>query len=528
MVVIRIQTPTGQVRANLEDKSTVKDLFREISSILSLSLKDVTNSLYFDIKYTKLVYSEGIHAGDLLSKHPSLKHGTLLYLKADRDLGSGSDSDSDNDISPEALFRNVVSLKDLPRPPTKGKHCTHDSTMRCTHCYMEWEDAFLKYIGKTREDLQMNEHIRANEEDAANAAAAAFDPWSTSPDTKREAHGLRRGLQNYQSVNNIQHLKDNITKFQLNIERQKKALVACLSVSETQMMEVRKLVEESMYNRNFYGIMYGRYEYLSESNRLEANVFIEWIYMPPQECIAGTVVVKSDQCSKAKNKAAEKIANAFGLINMGHTFTHFNDRGFILSGAEIGSLAVRTAKLEARGVEHAKFMTNLRGCIDKTRKELVFDAFAASRQLVNLARNNILIENKVDDPGNFVRFSEKQIFELKTSELVDAVCFLVPVAVTTHKNIVTAMKTKICSSDFPSLGSLCPPTLYDVSSYISSHKSCNLNELYANCNYLVYLTDILSIDNILILIELIKSGAHNESFAEFERIINDTVLQSIE
>lgn len=70
-------------------------------------------------------------------------------------------------------------------------------------------------------------------------------------------------------------------------------------------MEVRKLVEESMYNRNFYGVMYGRYEYLSEANRLEANVFIEWIYIPPQECIAGTVVVLSDPCSKAKNKAAE-------------------------------------------------------------------------------------------------------------------------------------------------------------------------------------------------------------------------------
>ena len=483
MVVIRIQTPEGQIRANMESTATVKDLFREISNMLSLSLKDIANALYFDVKYTNLVYSHDIHSADLLSKHSSLQHGALLYLKMERDLGSDSDSDSDS-VSPEALFRNIMSLKDLPRPPTKGKHCTHDSTMRCTRCYMEWEDAFLKYIGKTREDLQMNEHIRASETDAmdAAAAAAAFDPWSTSPDSKSGTHSPRKGLQSYQSVNNIQHLKDNITKFQLNIERQKKALVACLSVSETQMMEVRKLVEESMYNRNFYGVMYGRYEYLSEANRLEANVFIEWIYIPPQECIAGTVVVLSDPCSKAKNKAAEKIANAFGLINMGHTFTHFNDRGFILSGAEIGSLAVRTAKLEARGAEHAKFMTNLRGCIDKTRKELVLDAFAASRQLVNLARNNILVENKVEDPGNFVRFSEKQIFELKASELVDAVCFLVPVAVTTHKDIITTMKTKICSSDFPSLGSPCPPTLHDVASYISIHKPQKLSEVYANCN----------------------------------------------
>lgn len=293
-------------------------------------------------------------------------------------------------------------------------------------------------------------------------------------------------------------------------------------------MEVRKLVEESMYNRNFYGVMYGRYEYLSESNRLEANVFIEWIYLPPQECIAGTVVVKSDPCSKAKNKAAEKIANAFGLINMGHTFTHFNDRGFILSGAEIGSLAVRTAKLEARGIEHAKFMTNLRGCIDKARKELVLDAFAASRQLVNLARNNILIENRVEDPGNFVRFSEKQIFELKASELVDAVCFLVPVAVTTHKDIVTAMKTKICSSDFPSLGSLCPPTLHDVSNYISTHKSRKLREVYADCNYLVYLTDIITIEEVIVLIELIKKDAPDESFAEFDKLIKKTVSVSFQ
>lgn len=526
MVVIRVQTPEGQIRANLESTATVKDLFREISGLLSLSLKDVADSLYFDVKYTNLVYSKNIHSADPLSKHSSLQHGTLLYLKMERDLGS--DSDSDSDISPETLFRNVMSLKDLPRPPMKGKHCTHDSTMRCTRCYTEWEDAFLKYIGKTREDLQMNEHIKASEEDAANAAAAAFDPWSTSPDTKSGTHSPRKGLQSYQSVNNIQHLKDNVTKFQLNIERQKKALVSCLSVSETQMMEVRKLVEESMYNRNFYGIMYGRYEYLSESNRLEANVFIEWIYLPPQECIAGTVVVKSDSCSKAKNKAAEKIANAFGLINMGHTFTHFNDRGFILSGAEIGSLAVRTAKLEARGIEHAKFMTNLRGCIDKARKELVLDAFAASRQLVNLARNNILIENRVEDPGNFVRFSEKQIFELKASELVDAVCFLVPVAVTTHKDIVTAMKTKICSSDFPSLGSLCPPTLHDVSNYISTHKSRKLREVYADCNYLVYLTDIITIEEVIVLIELIKKDAPDESFAEFDKLIKKTVSVSFQ
>ncbi|EES98287.1 Hypothetical protein GSB_94658 [Giardia duodenalis] len=526
MVVIRVQTPEGQIRANLEGTATVKDLFREISGLLSLSLKDVADSLYFDVKYTNLVYSKNIHSADPLSKHSSLQHGTLLYLKMERDLGS--DSDSDSDISPETLFRNVMSLKDLPRPPMKGKHCTHDSTMRCTRCYTEWEDAFLKYIGKTREDLQMNEHIKASEEDAANAAAAAFDPWSTSPDTKSGTHSPRKGLQSYQSVNNIQHLKDNVTKFQLNIERQKKALVSCLSVSETQMMEVRKLVEESMYNRNFYGIMYGRYEYLSESNRLEANVFIEWIYLPPQECIAGTVVVKSDPCSKAKNKAAEKIANAFGLINLGHTFTHFNDRGFILSGAEIGSLAVRTAKLEARGIEHAKFMTNLRGCIDKARKELVLDAFAASRQLVNLARNNILIENRVEDPGNFVRFSEKQIFELKASELVDAVCFLVPVAVTTHKDIVTAMKTKICSSDFPSLGSLCPPTLHDVSNYISTHKSCKLREVYADCNYLVYLTDIITIEEVIVLIELIKKDAPDESFAEFDKLIKKTVSVSFQ
>lgn len=526
MVVIRVQTPEGQIRANLESTATVKDLFREISGLLSLSLKDVADSLYFDVKYTNLVYSKNIHSADPLSKHSSLQHGTLLYLKMERDLGS--DSDSDSDISPETLFRNVMSLKDLPRPPMKGKHCTHDSTMRCTRCYTEWEDAFLKYIGKTREDLQMNEHIKASEEDAANAAAAAFDPWSTSPDTKSGTHSPRKGLQSYQSVNNIQHLKDNVTKFQLNIERQKKALVSCLSVSETQMMEVRKLVEESMYNRNFYGVMYGRYEYLSESNRLEANVFIEWIYLPPQECIAGTVVVKSDPCSKAKNKAAEKIANAFGLINMGHTFTHFNDRGFILSGAEIGSLAVRTAKLEARGIEHAKFMTNLRGCIDKARKELVLDAFAASRQLVNLARNNILIENRVEDPGNFVRFSEKQIFELKASELVDAVCFLVPVAVTTHKDIVTAMKTKICSSDFPSLGSLCPPTLHDVSNYISTRKSRKLREVYADCNYLVYLTDIITIEEVIVLIELIKKDAPDESFAEFDKLIKKTVSVSFQ
>ncbi|EFO63869.1 Hypothetical protein GLP15_4586 [Giardia lamblia P15] len=526
MVVIRVQTPKGQIRANLENTATVKDLFREISNMLSLSLKDIADALYFDVKYTKLVYSHNIHSADLLSKHSSLQHGTLLYLKMERDLGSDSDDDSD-DVSPEVLFRNVMSLKDLPRPPTKGKHCTHDSTMRCTRCYMEWEDAFLKYIGKTREDLQMNEHIKANETNAADAAAAAFDPWSTSPDAKSGTHSPRKGLQSYQSVNNIQHLRDNITKFQLNIERQKKALVACLSVSETQMMEVRKLVEESMYNRNFYGVMYGRYEYLSESNRLEANVFIEWIYIPPQECIAGTVVVMSDPCSKAKNKAAEKIANAFGLINMGHTFTHFNDRGFILSGAEIGSLAVRTAKLEARGAEHAKFMTNLRGCIDKTRKELVLDAFAASRQLVNLARNNILIENRVEDPGNFVRFSEKQIFELKASELVDAVCFLVPVAVTTHKDIIAAMKTKICSSDFPSLGSPCPPTLHDVSSYISTHKSHKLSEIYANCNYLVYLTDIISIEEVIMLIDLIKRGAPNESFEEIDNIIKGTVSATL-
>lgn len=72
-------------------------------------------------------------------------------------------------------------------------------------------------------------------------------------------------------------------------------------------------------------------------------------------------------------------------------------------------------------------------------------------------------------------------------------------------------------------GESCPPTLHDVASYISIHKSQKLSEVYANCNYLVYLTDIISIEEVIMLIDLIKRGAPNESFEEIDNIIKGTV-----
>ncbi|TNJ26348.1 NPL4-like protein [Giardia muris] len=525
MWIIRVQSPIGQKRVELEEKSTVRDLMQAVADAFGLDIKVAAKQLCYDHGHASLVYAGATRSATTISEC-GLRHGTQLYLNLDRDLGEDEEEEKEDDTSPEALFKNIKSIKDLPRPPHKGRHCTHDNTIRCARCYSEWEEAFLRYIGKAREDLEMNDHILAAE---GAMPCAALDPWDMSPSSSMDRERAKQRMLHHSGrISNVQQLKDNVTKFQLNIERQKTAFVRRLSIAASQMDEIRRCIDEGMFHRNLYGVMYGRFQYVSEDDKLKAYVFIDWIFLPPQECIAGAIVLKKDGSSKKITKAAEQIAAAFGLVNLGNFFTHFNDRGFILSATEISSLALRSARYEAKGAEYAKFMTSLRGTIDREKREFIVDAFAASRQLINLARNNVLIENRSDDPGNFVRFSQKQIFELKSSELVDAVCFLVPVALTTHSDSQTSMATGISSWSFPSPGGTCLPTLLDLKTYytnaVAQKKSRQV--LYGNCNLLLYLAEVLTLKDVQEIIQLVKTSATDGSFRRYDGAIEQCLRAS--
>lgn len=487
--VVRLQSPIGQKRvAFTAPDPNIQALLDEGARLFSLSIGKFARRLFYDAHFERPVMANKTYVkSDSLAAQYSITHGTLLYVNLDRNFPD------DSPDSGEPLFdaSKIRSLQDLPRPPRKGSSCAHDDSMRCPACYTEWENAFLKYIGKTREDFMLN-------------TPAGGDVTT---------------------ITNVASLRAKATHLQTKIQKQAKSTVRVASFSEAALGHIRTRIQEGHYIPHFHAILYGTFAHVSENDKLTANLQIEWIYMPAQQDIAGAILLADDAYSRSTNTTADRIAAAFGLRRLGVMVSADPSRRFIFSATEVGAAAQAISKLELSGDDGAKYYTLLHCVMDAKAQTVVFDTFTISRQLVGLTKNNLILPPQPTDRPNFLRFREKQLINNAFEELLDTDCFIVPCGMAQHKSIVSTLACGITSWDFPPPGGVAPPCLSDVAVHLAKAKQnrSRRSEVYADPNFLLYLNDLLGADAVSAILNNLSSKAPDASFERFDKQLSEIV-----
>lgn len=520
---VRVRGPTGQKRVDLSSPQ-IGPFLKRGAALFNLSVPDFGRSLFSDPGCSRRVLPGKISSRTPLTDY-GISHGGIVYLKpeiCDPTYGQGQEGsdDPEDDALAGISAETIKSLADIPPPPRIGEKCAHPTTIRCQRCFDEWQEAVLRYIGKTREELEFEAAAAVGRaegrvgdkikgEDAeGNAAATRFT----------ETAGVGRNVLDLGAVRKAFSLNQQVVRYQ------DVAFIRLLSVSEGVTGFMQKLFRDTEYALGFAMKLYGRVQHPDPNDAQSVVLAVEWAFLPPQVTIAGVVMLKTDGEATQKNLAADFIARCLGLVPVGEVICRAKDRGFIFSATELGAAVQRAVDLSAGPARlDMKHYCVVDCSIDRTTRTIELSPYAPSQQLLNLARAGMLLPPERADPANMLRFKERQIVEKTMSELVETTLFLKPVALAQHPAASTALSCGILSWSFPAYTGITDPTLTDLKEYMSRTRSKQVYERFADPNLLVYLTDLLSNDELAVIIDGVVKRKGAAAFTDAMDMITSTI-----
>jgi len=498
---VRIRGPSGQQRLDLTSPA-VGPFLKQGSALFGLSLQEFGRGLYLDPQCSKRLLPGRISSRASLQDY-GVAHGGIVYLKPELcDPTYGQDvesSDGSEDTQLKGLSaENIKSLADIPPPPRIGEKCSHPPTVRCQRCFEEWQNAVLRYIGKTREELEFAEA----EGSGGVETARKFT----------DIAGVGKNVLDLNAVRKAFSLNQQVVRYQDS------TFVRLLSISSGVTSFMRRLFESTEYSLGFVMMLYGQVQYPDPNDAQSAVLTAEWAFLPMQVTLAGVVMLKTDPEAQQKNAAGEFVARKFGLVPVGEVICRRKEREFIFSANELGTAVQRAVALPSSPAHgNMRHYCLVDCCIDKTARTIELSPYTPSQQLLNLTKAGMLLPPQRTDPANMLRFKEKQLVEKTMSELVETTLFLKPVALSQHAEASTTLACGIASWDFPPYNGVADPTIVDLRDYMKETHSKPVWERFADPNLLVYLTDLFSNDE---LAEIIDGVIHRKSAAAFANALD--------
>ncbi|XP_063696673.1 nuclear protein localization protein 4 homolog [Culicoides brevitarsis] len=560
-IILRIQTPNGTRRLEVQLKSSLRRLFEDVHACLEL---DTYNFRLFKDRLKR----EELISSSKCIESANLRHGDMLYLS--EESGAMSDSSSkkkfdqirQNNKTPSMHKEDEVDLQ-LYKLDGKiqrkrdDKMCRHTSKGCCVHCSAlePWDETYLKdqkikhlsfhsYIRKLTSGVDRGKFV-ALEDLNCKIKPGCRDhlPWPKGICSKCQPSAITLNRQSYRHVDNIMFENILIVERFLNYWR----------CSGHQRM----------------GLLYGNYEIHPEVP-LGIRARVMAIYEPPQESSRDYIKILEDP----NQSDVDEVSNALGIRCVGWIFTDLltddaalgtvkQTRGidtYFLSAQECilaGNLQnshPNASKHSSTGFFGSKFSTV---CVTgDSKKQVHMEGYAVSAQCMALVRDNCLLPTKDAPELGYIRessdkqyvpdvyYKEKDVYGNEVQRLgrplpVEYLLVDIPASTPVHQlHTFTAREDK---GHFPIENRFLDGHIQDftaLSNYLSKWNSNEFIEAVSDFHLLIYLyrMDMLPLrSEMSLLFEAIKTKDTNlalkfktkEVWCTLEQLISASVQHDV-
>lgn len=421
-ILIRVQSPDGQKRIEIQTKSTTKDLFEAVQ-------KSMPAESGFGLFRERNFTSELTPSRSQSIKSINLKHGDMLYLKQIAGTSKASTSTANATASvPEfpPHTSNSISMAstsnggcvedniDLILAKTDGriqrgrdtKLCRHNLNGCCVHCspIEPYDDAYLKeqkikhlsfhsFIRKQTSGIDRGKYIAIDDISCKiKPGCREHPPWPKGICSKCQPSAITLNRQIYRHVDNVMFENTTIVERFLNYWR---------STGHQRM-----------------GFLYGTYEPHTDVP-LGIRAKVAAIYEPPQESTRDSIKLLENEAMQD----VDAVAKALGLNKIGWIFTdlipedpaagtvkhirgietHFLTAQECIMAGQFQNSHPNPCRHSSNGVFGSKFVTV---CVtgDST-KQVHMEGYAVSAQCMALVRDDCLVPTKDAPELGYIRES---------------------------------------------------------------------------------------------------------------------------
>ncbi|KAK4874625.1 hypothetical protein RN001_013985 [Aquatica leii] len=440
-ILLRIQSPEGTKRIELNATDTTCQLFERVHSTFDLNsfafalFKQKNQKDEISSSKSRTISSAGLSHGDMLYLMPI--NGAILFPQATTstthnnnpsgeppiaDASTSSGSQARPTSSPLSGGRTISNVQedevDLQLTKLEGKIerqrddklCRHNSNSRCVHCspLEPYDEAYLRdqnikhlsfhsYLRKLTSGVDRGKFV-ALEDTSCRIKNGCKDhpPWPKGICSKCQPNAITLNRQVYRHVDNIQFENTHLVERFLNYWR--------------------------ITGHQRIGFLYGNYEIHTDVPLgIRANVAA--IYEPPQESSKHCIQLLPDD----REELVNQIASALGLRRVGWIFTDLmaedvqkgtvkhtrSAASYFLSAQECimaghyQNLQPNPSKFASSGSYGSKFVTV---CVTGDKSfQVHMEGYQVSNQCMALVRDNCLVPTKDAPEFGYVReSSEKQ------------------------------------------------------------------------------------------------------------------------
>nr|CAG4650962.1 EOG090X05T8 [Simocephalus serrulatus]SVE94224.1 EOG090X05T8 [Simocephalus serrulatus] len=474
MSMLRIQSPEGTRRVEVENNTCTKELFEKVLGVFELtgytfalyckrdksqeiiSSKEKTVATY-GLKHGDMVYLWSL-AGSSTPSEPSgnVKNGVTTTASSSSSFGSSSSSIAGSKIPTrsnveedqvDVILQKMKGTVKRKRDPKKQLvltiTCLHGDNSSCIHCLPlePYDPSYLKelnvkhmsfhaYLRKLSSGLDGGKY--ANLENIScriKPGCTNHPPWPKSVCSKCQPKAITLNSQPYRHVDNVVFENPNLVERFLHYWR--------------------------ATGRQRMGFLYGRFD-VHLDVPLGIKGIVAAIYEPPQESTRDSIRLLPD----SRQSVVDRLASKLGLACIGWIFTdlvtedatkgtvrhfrnaetHFLSAQECITAGHLQSLHPNPCRLSAEGYFGSKFVTI---CVTgDSENQVHMEGYQVSNQCQALVRDECIVPTKDAPELAYVRQStaEKYIPDVyyKVSERFLCVCLAIRLRVKWESSMSTA------------------------------------------------------------------------------------------
>ncbi|XP_070580659.1 nuclear protein localization protein 4 homolog [Ptychodera flava] len=438
MLLIRVQTPSGQKRVQMHASERIAKLYTKIAATVELTAndfelfqkRDKSQHTKLNSNSKKTLENVGIRHGDMLYMFPH--PGVILDASSEvmdttdhynPDLSASGASggnnfyrstagaSSDNVVEEDEVDTFIATLDGKIKRKRDEQLCRHGPRGKCVHCadlepyderYLREHDPPIKHMsfhaytrkltgGADRGKFAMMEDISCK----IKPGCTGHLPWPEGICTKCQPSAVTLNRQPYRHVDNV--MFENPKLFDRFIDYWRKS------------------------GNQRAGFLYGRYEY-HDGVPLGIKATVSAIYEPPQSCTRNSIEFLEDPHAYV----VDEIANKLGLRKVGWIFTdlvaedlrlgtvkhvrnmdaHFLSSEECIMAGEFQNQNPNPCKLASDGKFGSKFVTVI--VTGDSSNQIHTEAYQVSNQCMALVRDDCLIPTKDAPELGYIKESSNE------------------------------------------------------------------------------------------------------------------------
>ena len=417
-LVLRIQTPEGQIRLNLAPSSSATNLYSAIKEKCPKITKP------FDLHTSRPASSKNIIRQTSRAKL-NLSHGQQIFLfySSGRNVAETKVSESDflNTVREETQDKSNQKLNSIPESkldeelwetefkPKKSEENAAVSTSKIMHSVDDlsinpWDPEYLK--SQDIKQMCFHAYMRMKKADVQNQKLVNLDHQILSKATNKDSNKL-----------NISDLPTAITLARQNFRQVDEVVFENADIANNYIDYWRKT------NCQRIGFLYGNYE-KSDRFPLGVKAKVKVIYEPPQVSKTNEIVFENkEEMSVIHNMASLLGLERVGWIvsdllvkdmsngtvqNLRGADSHFITSQELLTAASFQLQHPNICRLSKNNFFGSKFVTVI--CSGDEENQVSFNAYQASIQCMDLVRSEIIVPTMDAPELAYVKESTDELY----------------------------------------------------------------------------------------------------------------------